>query len=135
MREGVAKGLFIEHAEVHGNIYGTSFDAVSLVQQDGKICVLDIDVQGLEAVKKTHLRPKTIFIAPPSHQELEKRLRSRGSETEESIQKRLANAHHELAHLSKPGVVHYTLINDDLEKAYAQLKSLLLEWYPHLKQD
>jgi len=135
VKDGVMKGLFIEHAEVHGNIYGTSYEAVGTVQQNGKICVLDIDVQGMEAMKRTHLKPKTLFIAPPSHEELEKRLRGRGTESEESVQKRLANAMHEIMHLSKPGAVHHTIVNDDLEQAYEKLKEQLFHWYPHLKKD
>jgi guanylate kinase len=135
MRHGVSKGLFIEHAEVHGNIYGTSYHAVGNVQDAGKICLLDIDVQGMEAMKRTHLAPKTIFIAPPSHEELEKRLRGRGTESEESIQKRLTNARKEVEALSQPGMVHYTIVNDDLEDAYNKLKQKLTEWYPHLHQE
>jgi guanylate kinase len=133
VRNGVSQGLFIEHAEVHGNIYGTSYTAVGQVQESGKICILDIDVQGMEAMKRTHLNPRTIFIAPPSHEELEKRLRGRGTESEENIQKRLANAHKELLHLSKDGAVHHTIVNDDLQEAYQKLRQKIVEWYPHLE--
>jgi len=135
VRKHVAEGRFIEHAEVHGNIYGTSHDAVRNVQQSGKVCIFDIDVQGMEALKKTSLKPNTLFIKPPSHEELERRLRNRGTESEEAIQKRLSNAQKELLHLEKPGVVHQTIINDDLEETYLQLKKQILKWYPHLIRD
>jgi guanylate kinase len=68
---------------VHGNIYGTSFDAVQRVTGADKVCILDVDVQGAEAVKRTQLGAAFVFIAPPSMDELERRLRGRGTETEE----------------------------------------------------
>lgn len=66
------------------------------VQSEGKICVLDIDVQGVQKVKKSSLQPYYCFISPPSKEDLEKRLRGRGTETEEQIQTRLGNAAKEL---------------------------------------
>lgn len=134
IRTQVDNGEFLEYAEVHGNIYGTSYHAVSRVQQQGKICILDIDVQGMQAMKKTALQPKTLFISPPSHEELEQRLRTRGTEKEEAILKRLQNAHEEMRILSDDGAVDHRIVNDNLEEAYAKLKQQLLEWYPHLKQ-
>ena len=66
-------------------MYGTSKSAVNDVLNSGKICILDIDVQGVKAVKKTDLTPLLVFIKPPSLEVLEERLRSRGTETEESL--------------------------------------------------
>ena len=66
-------------------MYGTSKSAVNAVLNSGKICILDIDVQGVKAVKKTDLTPLLVFIKPPSLEVLEERLRSRGTETEESL--------------------------------------------------
>ena len=76
---------FIETAEFSGNQYGTSKQSVQDVLQSGKICILDIDVQGVKAVKKTDLNPRFVFIKPPSLQVLEMRLRARGTETETSL--------------------------------------------------
>ena len=73
-----------------------SVAAVETVQSSGKICVLDIDVQGVRKVKESKLEPYYIFISPPSKEELEKRLRGRGTETEDAIKTRLANAAAEL---------------------------------------
>lgn len=73
-----------------------SVAAVEKVQNEGKICILDIDVQGVQNVKKSTLNPHYCFIAPPSKEDLEKRLRGRGTETEEQIQTRLTNASKEL---------------------------------------
>ncbi|KAG6574360.1 guanylate kinase [Phytophthora cinnamomi] len=89
----IEAGLFLEHAEVHGNVYGTSKRAVQDVQEKGKICILDIDIQGVQQVKKSGIHAKYLFIAPPSMDELEKRLRGRATETEDKIQLRLLGAH------------------------------------------
>lgn len=68
-----------------GNMYGTSKSSVNDVLNSGKICILDIDVQGVKAVKETDLTPLLVFIKPPSLDTLEERLRARGTETEESL--------------------------------------------------
>ena len=98
MRRAVAKGAFLEHAEVHGNLYGTSLAAVAAVSAAGRVAVLDIDVQGAEQVRASVLGASClfVFISPPSHAELERRLRGRGTETEDKVLKRLANAVKEL---------------------------------------
>lgn len=70
--------------------------AVQAVMSEGKVCVLDIDVQGVKQVKQTDLNPHYIFVMPPSIEELECRLRDRGTETEESLQKRLDAAREEI---------------------------------------
>ena len=87
MEHLVEQGQFIENAQFSGNMYGTSKTAVQDVLAGGKICILDIDVQGVKAVKETDLSPLYVFIKPPSLEELEQRLRDRGTETEESLSK------------------------------------------------
>merc|ERR1711988_2036594 len=99
----IEKGEFVEYAHVHGNIYGTSKAAVAKVAETGKVCVLDIDVQGAESVKKAGVEALYVFVKPPSMEALENRLRGRGTETEEKIQKRLANAAGEMEYVDKPG--------------------------------
>ena len=81
---------------MHDLFYFESIAAVEKVQSQGKICVLDIDVQGVQKVKESKLEPYYCFIAPPSKEDLEKRLRGRGTETEEQIKTRLGNAAKEL---------------------------------------
>lgn len=98
MKRDIDAGLFIETAHVHGNYYGTSRAAVEDVQKEGKICILDIDVQGVQKVKQSSLRPKYLWVEAPNFEVLEQRLRSRGTETEEKIQRRLGNAKAELAY-------------------------------------
>jgi len=124
MKQAISEGKFMEHANVHGNLYGTSKVAVEKVLVMGKICILDIDVQGADQVKKSSLKPRYVFIAPPSIEELEKRLRGRGTESEENIRKRLHNAQGELDYLKKPEFWDVVLTNDDFETTYQKLK----EW-------
>ena len=93
MRRKIASGLFIEHAEVHGNIYGTSAAAVNEVRGQGLVCVLDIDVQGVQSVAANPaIEALVVAVVPPSIEELEQRLRGRGTETEASVQLRLEAA-------------------------------------------
>eukprot|EP00775_Hariotina_reticulata_P012850 gene12850-12977_t len=99
MQPQVEGGMFLEHALVHGNMYGTSLAAVARVSAEGKHCVLDIDVQGAQQVRRSAVGDLSlfIFIAPPSHEELERRLRNRGTESEEKVLQRLSNAEAEIA--------------------------------------
>jgi guanylate kinase len=77
MQQEIEQGLFLEHANVHGNFYGTSKIAVKKVQEQEKICILDIDIQGVQQVKASGIQGKYLFISPPSMEELEQRLRGR----------------------------------------------------------
>nr|XP_010923428.1 guanylate kinase 1 isoform X2 [Elaeis guineensis] len=126
MEEEIRDGEFLESALVHGNLYGTSVDAVEAVTDAGKRCILDIDVQGARLVRSSSLEALFIFICAPSFEELEKRLRSRGTETEEQVQKRLRNATAELDEGKSPGLFDHILVNDDLETCYENLKKLLM---------
>jgi len=121
----ISEGKFLEFAHVHGNVYGTSIEAVESVTDEGKRCILDIDVQGARSVRASSLEAIFIFVCPPSFEELEKRLRARGTETEEQIQKRLRNAQAELDQSNEPGLFDHLLVNDDLETCYENLKKLL----------
>lgn len=117
---------FLEHAQFSGNMYGTSKKAVQDVLASGRICVLDVDIQGVKNLKKTNLNPLYLFIKPPSLVELEKRLRERGTETEESLQKRLATAKLELDHeKSETHAFDHVLVNDNLDHTYEKLKAIL----------
>eukprot|EP00930_Biecheleria_cincta_P082407 TRINITY_DN72141_c0_g1_i1.p1 TRINITY_DN72141_c0_g1~~TRINITY_DN72141_c0_g1_i1.p1 ORF type:complete len:257 (-),score=48.63 TRINITY_DN72141_c0_g1_i1:103-873(-) len=121
MQAAIEAGKFIEHANVHGNFYGSSFEAVEAVVNSGRICLLDIDVQGAEQMKKSSLDAASayMFIAPPSVADLETRLRGRGTETEEKIQLRLSNARKEISFAEQqPSFFGMVLVNADLEKAY-----------------
>ncbi|XP_036374657.1 guanylate kinase isoform X2 [Megalops cyprinoides] len=127
MQEGIANGEFIENAEFTGNMYGTSKASVQDVQAKNLICILDIDMQGVKNIKKTDLNPIYVSIQPPSMEILEKRLRDRQTESEESLQKRLEAAHIDMELSKEPGIFDVVIINDDLEEAYSKLKEVLIE--------
>ncbi|KAG6771299.1 hypothetical protein POTOM_022647 [Populus tomentosa] len=125
MEKEIKDGKFLEYASVHGNLYGTSIEAVEVVTDAGKRCILDIDVQGARSVKASSLEAIFIFICPPSMEELETRLRSRGTETEEQILKRLRNAKTEMEQGNSSGIFDHILYNDNLNECYESLKKLL----------
>ncbi|KAJ2750993.1 guanylate kinase, partial [Coemansia nantahalensis] len=124
--EAVARSEFIEHAEFSGNMYGTTVRAVKDVAEAGKTCILDIDVQGVKSVKDTDLGARFVFVAPPSEEELERRLRSRGTDDEASILKRLQAAKSELEYGNQPGSCDIKIVNDNVDNAYAALADFIL---------
>lgn len=113
---------FLEWAEVHGNFYGTGTSEVERLQVSGKDVILDIDVQGAEQVV-AQVASINIFIAPPSIEVLEHRLRKRGSEDEGNIKLRLKNAEEELEFAS---MYDYLIVNDELDQAVESLRSIII---------
>lgn len=126
----VDEGGLVEFAEVHGTLYGTPKSSVDAVTANGAVCILDIDVQGAEQVKRSGLRALFVFIAPPSFEALEARLRGRGTETEDKILKRLAGARAEMARSKEPGFFDAVIVNDVVNEAYAALRSCLADAHP-----
>ncbi|KAL0574609.1 guanylate kinase [Marasmius crinis-equi] len=124
--ELLKEDAFIEHAEFSGNFYGTSFETVRAVEQQGRRCILDIEAQGVRQIKATDLNPVFCFIAPPSLTALRQRLQNRGTETEASVQKRLSMALKEIEYAKEPKVHEVVIVNDDVERAYQTLKKLAL---------
>ncbi|KAF8902955.1 guanylate kinase [Gymnopilus junonius] len=122
-KELLQQNAFIEHAQFSGNFYGTSFETVRHVQQQGKRCILDIEAQGVRQIKKTDLSPVYLFISPPSLAALRARLQKRGTETEASVQKRLATALSEIQY-AKEGAHDLVIVNDDLDRAYELFKKV-----------
>lgn len=124
-RRRVDAGEFVEWEEVYaGTCYGTLKSEVERVTDDGLNLIMDIDVKGGINVKKAFGdRAVTIFILPPSKEELERRLRSRGTDADEVIEKRLAKADFELSHA--PAFDH-RVVNDDLDKAVEEVRNIIL---------
>ena len=124
----VDAGEFLEHAEVHGNLYGSLRSEVESYIDEGRDVLLDIDVQGARQVRSraagTPLGPCTefVFIGPPSFAEMERRLRNRGTDSEEGIARRLANARRELAAWRDYA---YLVINDTVEAAVEDLLAIV----------
>jgi guanylate kinase len=127
MRAAIAAGDFVESAEVHGRFYGTSVAAVEKVAEEGRVCILEIDVQGCRLVREKGLPAKFLFVAPPSFEVLEKRLRGRGTEDEASVVKRLENARTEMDAKEEKGLFDRVIVNEDLEAAYSELRDALKE--------
>jgi guanylate kinase len=118
----VQRDEFLEHNEVHDNIYGSSRAEVLPRLAAGEDVILDIDVKGARDIRATWPDAVTVFIVPSSLGELEKRLRARGLDSEESIRKRLINAAREIEEALS---FQYVVINDDLERATLELESIV----------
>eukprot|EP00095_Tigriopus_kingsejongensis_P002714 snap_masked-scaffold809_size94238-processed-gene-0.19 protein:Tk02714 transcript:snap_masked-scaffold809_size94238-processed-gene-0.19-mRNA-1 annotation:"guanylate kinase" len=128
MRQAILGGEFIETAEFSGNMYGTSQRAVENVLEKGRICILDIDMQGVQQIKKMpSLDPFYVFVQAPSLEVLEGRLRARGTENEDSLAKRLMAARKEMEFGRVAGNFDLVILNDDLPKAYQELKNFVVE--------
>jgi guanylate kinase len=133
MEAAIEDGRFIEHAQVHTNLYGTSFEAVESVRRKGRICILDIDMQGVRSIKGSSMRCFYLFVTPPSTADLEHRLRHRATESEDKIQIRLKNSVEEIAFGMEEGNFDAILVNADVDRAYSELVNYLIHWYPHIK--
>jgi len=119
MRE---RGEFLESAEVHGNRYGTSKKVILDAVQRGEDLILEIDWQGAQQVRKLYPACIGIFILPPSVEELERRMRARGQDSDAVIRRRVENAREELAHA---GEFNYAIINKDFETAKRELADVI----------
>jgi guanylate kinase len=119
MRE---RGEFLESAEVHGNRYGTSKQVIHDALKRGQDLLLEIDWQGARQVRRLYPDCVGVFILPPSVEELERRMRARGQDSEEVIRRRVQNAREELAHA---GEFNYAIINKDFETARDELASII----------
>ena len=121
----IANKDFLEYAQFAGNCYGTPKSYVMSLLEQGKNVLLEIEVQGAMQVMERMSECVSIFVLPPSFEELERRLRGRGTETEDKIVKRLETARGELAYADK---YRYNIINGgDLEAAYQELRSEYLK--------
>ncbi|MBL8629051.1 MAG: guanylate kinase [Rhodospirillaceae bacterium] len=118
-----ADGAFLESAKVFDNYYGTPRDHVETKLRDAKDVLFDIDWQGTRQLRENARDDLvSIFILPPSMQELERRLRGRGQDNEDVVQKRMARAADEMSHWSE---YDYVLVNRDIEKTIAQVQNIL----------
>ena len=120
----VANNEFLEHAEYTDNCYGTPRAYVLDLLQKGVSVILEIDVQGARQVKARMPESVSVFILPPSFEELERRLRGRGTESPEKVEKRLAAAKEEMAHAPE---YDYQIVNDNLDAAYARLRDVYMK--------
>lgn len=121
----IEKNYFVEWAQVHTNLYGTSFKELETAWIQGKCCIMDIDIQGVRTFKaKFPEDVKTVFILPPSIDELRRRVLNRDGGKTQDLEVRMKNAEMEI--LEAPGF-DFQLVNDDFETSYAQFKKIVEE--------
>jgi guanylate kinase len=125
----VAAGAFLEHAEVFGNFYGTSRDQIELLRAGGHDVLLEIDWQGARQIRANAPDCRTVFIMPPSVTELERRLRSRATDSEEVIRQRLGQALDDMAHWAE---FDFVVVNRELAGAVDGLIAILQGRSGHL---
>lgn len=122
-KELVAGDEFLEYAVVHGNFYGTSRSQVERETDEGHDIILEIDVQGAENVQQRMPGAIGIFILPPSYEVLKERLTERNTETAADLEVRLKNAREEVREVFE---FDYVVVNDEVERAAAELRSIIL---------
>jgi len=123
-QDRVARGEFFEWEEVHGSFYGTPKAPIVERRAKGLDTIFDLDTRGALNFKLAYPESRILFIAPPSLEVLEQRLRHRQTEAEESLQRRLENARREISEKDR---FDYVIINDNLDRAYKELKGIFLK--------
>jgi guanylate kinase len=123
-QQKIERGEFVEWAQVHDHFYGSPQAVVDEAQATGVIALFDIDVQGGTALHKKHPEAVRVFILPPSFEELERRLRDRRTDSEETIRRRLLAARSEMERGTSS--YDYLILNDDFEKAYGELHAIVV---------
>ena len=113
----------VEWAEVHDNFYGSPQSVVDRAFSTGGIAVFDIDVQGGRSIRRRYPEAVLVFVLPPSMDELERRLRERGTESEDAIRRRMLAARSELELGAR--AYDYLVVNDSVERAYAELEAIV----------
>lgn len=126
-QELVRRDAFLEHAKVFDHCYGTSREALAVVRGQGKHVLLDIDWQGARRVKQEVPDAVSVFILPPSLDSLRQRLRGRGQDAPEVIERRMRDATAEISHCRE---FDHRVVNDDFEAALADLKAILRQGAP-----
>jgi len=121
--EMIGDSAFLEHAEVFGNLYGTSTQWVKDTLASGTDVILEIDWQGAQQVRRLIAETMSVFILPPSREELTRRLTGRGQDDSNIIDARMQEAINEMSHYVEG---HYVIINDDFDIALSEFKAILL---------
>lgn len=121
--EKIEQGDFLEHAQVFDNFYGTSKSSVEKQLESGKDVILEIDWQGAQQVRELMPEATSIFILPPSREELLRRLKGRGTDSDDIIQRRMQDAESEMSHY---GEFDYIVINNSFDMALNELHSIFL---------
>ena len=120
-----SEGFFIEWAQVHTNLYGTSYEQINLAWAKDKVVIMDIDIQGVATFKAKYPEAKTVFILPPSIEELKRRVIKRDGAPPPDLDVRMANAEKEMA---KAHEFDVRIVNDDFERSFAEFKKIVEKW-------
>lgn len=120
-RQRISEGAFIEHAEVHGNMYGTLKAPMEEAIEAGKVYIVEIDVQGALQLKALQVEGVYVFVAPPDFEVLRQRLSGRGTETPEVLERRLKKAEDEYRERIK---YDHIVVNDDLDRAVEEIRGI-----------
>jgi guanylate kinase len=128
----VAAGDFLEHARVFDNYYGTSRQQVEQLLDASQDVLLEIDWQGAQQIRRALPECRSIFVLPPSREALEQRLRSRGTDSDEVIARRLRDSLADLSHWSE---FDYIVVNDDFDRATEDLQAIVSGQGEHLRRD
>ncbi len=118
------KNFFVEHARVHGNFYGTPEDQLRKAWEEGKCVIMDVDVQGAETFRRKYPDSKSIFILPPSIDELRRRIIKRDGKVPADLEVRMTNAEKEISRASE---FNFQVVNDVFEASYSQFKKIVAE--------
>ncbi len=124
-KKKVSEEFFIEWAQVHTNLYGTSYEQLQMAWARDKVVIMDIDIQGVVTFKNKYADAKTVFILPPSIDELRRRVIKRDGAPPPDLDVRMANAEKEMAKASEFDV---RIVNDDFERSYDEFKKVVENW-------
>lgn len=119
------QGFFIEWAQVHTNFYGTSYAELEKAWSQHKVAIMDIDIQGMQTYKSKYPDAKTVFILPPSIDELRRRVIKRDGGAPVDLEVRMANAEKEMARAHEFDV---QIVNDNFERSFAEFKKIVENW-------
>jgi guanylate kinase len=120
----IEKNFFVEYARVHTNFYGTPLEQIEKAFEKGKCVIMDVDVQGASTFKKKYPDAKTVFILPPSIDELRRRIIRRDAKVPADLEVRMENAGKEIQHA---GEFDYQIVNDEFDLSYARFKKIVEE--------
>lgn len=132
MKLDIDKGRYFEHAYIQGAYYGTTYQAIEDTQANDKVCIIDVDSQGVQNIKSSDLACTYMFISPSAIEDLEENLKKRSYETEESINKRLGQARGEIAFGMEKGNFDAVVVVANAEQSFEDAINLISEWYPML---
>lgn len=120
----------LEHNNFNNNFYGTSKKEIDKINKLGKICLLELDINGANQVHKIHFPANYIAILPPSTDNIRERLKGRGTESDDVIEKRINIGLKEAEEIQKSHIFDFKIINGELEASYKEFKEIIMSLYP-----